>query len=99
MKKIFRTITDRWKASIPVFFKWVMGIGSGVAAVALAIHMALTSGGATIPQWWDTIYPYLIGVGAGMIATAKLTQKQQDTSIINKEEDDPVQSQERTEHL
>lgn len=75
MKKVFITIKDRWKAQIPVFFKWIIGIGGGVASVALAIQMALTSGGATVPEWWEALYPYLIGVGAGMTATAKFTQK------------------------
>ncbi len=75
MKKIFSTIKERWKAQIPVFFKWMIGIGTGVAAVASAIQMALTSGGAIIPAWWETLYPYLIGISAGMIATAKFTQK------------------------
>lgn len=75
MKRVFIIIKERWKAQIPIFFKWIMGIGTGVAAVALAIQMALTSGGATIPEWWETIYPYLIGIGAGMTASAKFTQK------------------------
>lgn len=74
MNEIFKIIIERWKARMPKFFKWVMGIGTGVAAVALAIQMALNSGGATIPEWWETLYPYLIGVGAGMTACAKFTQ-------------------------
>lgn len=61
---------------MPVFFKWIMGIGTSVAAIALAIQMALDSGGATIPEWWVKVYPYLIGIGAGMTASAKFTQKQ-----------------------
>lgn len=75
MKKVFSTIKERWKAQIPIFFQWIIGIGTGVAAVALAIQMALTSGDATIPEWWESLYPYLIGIGAGMTATAKFTQK------------------------
>lgn len=75
MKKVLSTIKEQWKAQVPIFFQWVIGIGAGVATVALAIQMALTSGGATIPEWWEIIYPYLIGIGAGMTATAKLTQK------------------------
>lgn len=88
--RIIRTIKRRWKARVPKFFKWVMGIGTSVAAVALAIQMALVSGGASVPAWWETIYPYLIGIGAGMTAVAKLTRDQQepppaDKTIIDKE--------------
>lgn len=75
MKVLYQTIIDRWKASVPVFFQWIIGLGTGVAGVALAIQTALTSAGATIPDWWEALYPYLIGIGAGMTATAKLTQK------------------------
>lgn len=76
MRQIINTIKNRWKAQMPAFFKWVMGISGSIAAIALAIQVALTSGNAVIPEWWETIYPYLIGIGAGMSATAKLTQKQ-----------------------
>lgn len=75
MKKILKTISDRWNSDMPKFFKWVMGIGTSIAAIALAIQMALNSGGAVTPQWWETLYPYLIGIGAGMTAVAKLTQE------------------------
>lgn len=75
MKKVFNTIIERWKAKVPLFFKWIMGIGTGVAAIALAIQMALDAGNAIAPEWWTNLYPYLIGIGAGMTATAKLTQQ------------------------
>ena len=52
-----------------------MGIAVSVSGVAIAVHTAITSSGADIPEWWATIYPYLIGFGAGMTAVAKLTQK------------------------
>lgn len=75
MKQLIKTIRERWTAQIPVFFKWIMGIGTGIASIAFSIQMALDSSGATAPDWWVTIYPYLIGIGAGMTATAKFTQK------------------------
>lgn len=75
MKRVFNIIIRRWKAQMPVFFQWIMGIGTSVATIALAIQMALNTGGATIPVWWERIYPYLIGIGAGMSASAKFTQK------------------------
>lgn len=75
MKLLIKTIKERWKAAMPVFFKWIMGIGTAIAGIALSIQLALDSGGATIPEWWEKLYPYLIGIGAGMTATAKFTQK------------------------
>jgi len=72
---MIQTIKERWKARVPKFFKWIMGIGTGIATIALAIQMALNSAGASIPEWWETIYPYMIGIGAGMTAVAKLTRE------------------------
>ena len=31
---------ERWKAQMPIFFQWIMGIGTSVAAIALAIQMS-----------------------------------------------------------
>ena len=75
---VVNTFVQRWKAAMPAFFKWIMGFGTALAAIAVAVQMALNSSGATPPEWWVTIYPYLIGAGAGMTATAKFTQQQGD---------------------
>ena len=77
MKKVslwWQVIASRWEATTPKFFKWVVRIALSVSAVAIAIHVALVSGGATEPAWWTDIYPYLIGVPAGMAAVAKMTR-------------------------
>lgn len=76
MKNTINVIVNRWRAQMPDFFKWILGLGTGAASIAVAIQMSLTSAGATVPGWWETIFPYIVGLGAGMTATAKLTQKQ-----------------------
>lgn len=73
--KRFKTVSGRWRATTPHFFKRIIYIGSIVSGVALAIHVALLAGGAVEPQWWQDVYPYLIGVPAGMAAVAKLTKE------------------------
>lgn len=83
MKKIFTIVKNRWNAAMPLFFKWIMGIGAGLASIALAVHTAMLSAGAQIPDWWNAIYPYIIGVGAGMTAAAKLTQTPQNNDTEN----------------
>lgn len=72
---VLKTIIGRWKANTPKFFKWIMGVSASVGAVALAVQMQLDAAGAAAPQWWTTAYPYLVGISAGMAATAKLTRK------------------------
>ena len=56
---------------MPKFFKWVMGISVSVSAIALAIQMALNSGGAMAPEWWNTIYPYRSWNDCGIKADPK----------------------------
>lgn len=75
IKEIASTIIERWKSKMPQFFKWIMGINAALAAIAVAVQTALTAGGAIAPSWWETIYPYIIGINAGMIAASKFTQK------------------------
>lgn len=70
----WHVIISRWKATTPKFFKWIVRLGLAVSGTAVAIHVALVSGGAVEPAWWTDIYPYLIGVPAGMAAVAKMTR-------------------------
>jgi len=30
--------------------------------------------GSQVPEWWNDIYPYLVGITAGMAFAAKFTQ-------------------------
>ena len=75
MKASFKSIISRWRATTPFFFKRIIYVGSIISGVALAIHVALVAGNAVEPQWWQDIYPYLIGIPAGMAAVAKLTKE------------------------
>lgn len=73
LKYAYRRARQRWRSKMPVFFRWLSMVAAGISAVALAINTALLEGGAEIPVWWSAIYPYLIGIGAGIVATSKFT--------------------------
>lgn len=81
MKKFLILLNQRWKAETPQFFKRIVSVGLSISAVAMAIHFATIGAGATEPEWWGIVYPYVVGIPAGMAAAAKLTKE--DT---NKEE-------------
>lgn len=49
-----------------------------ISTVAIAIQTALMAAGAVTPQWWTDIFPYLVGIPAGMAAVAKLTKEDND---------------------
>ena len=74
MKKFMLNLRNRWESETPRFFKKIIRIGLSVSGIAIAIHMAVDVAGAIEPQWWITIYPYIVGLPAGMAATAKLTR-------------------------
>lgn len=73
--KWIRVAIYRFKQQTPAFFKVLVRIGLGISTVAASIQVALNTAEAAAPDWWTTAYPYLIGVGAGMAAAAKLTKE------------------------
>lgn len=75
MYKGLETLRERWKARTPIIFSKIIKIAVGISCVAIAIQTALITAGSEIPEWWSTIFPYMIGAGAGMSAVAKLTQQ------------------------
>lgn len=74
MKKIINSIKNRWLAKTPKFFKNIIRIGISISGIAIAMHGAMLAAGAIEPEWWITIYPYLVSIPAGMAACAKLTR-------------------------
>lgn len=71
---IFKTIKDRWNADSPILFKRITNIGCSVSAIAISVNLALSASGANEPHWWVNVFPYLVGIPAGMAAVAKLTR-------------------------
>ena len=74
IRKGWATAVSRWKAKTPVFFSNAIKVALAISGTAAAIHAAVVQGGAREPEWWVSVYPYLIGVPAGMAAMAKFTQ-------------------------
>ncbi len=67
------TVSKRWKKKMPKFFKGVFWVCSLISGTALAVNSAIQAAGATPHDWWVEIFPYLIGVPAGMAFAAKFT--------------------------
>ena len=60
---------------MPVFFRRLFWICSLISGTALAVNTAITAGGGTPHEWWQDIYPYLLGFPAGIAFAAKFTQQ------------------------
>lgn len=72
--KLIDTLKQRWQNAMPKFFRiiaWTCGLVSGTA---LAVNEAMQIAGAEPHEWWTDIFPYLVGVPAGMLFVAKFTQ-------------------------
>ena len=68
-------IRHRWKNAMPKFFRIVFWICALISGTALAANTAIISAGGVTHEWWNDIYPYLIGVPAGMAFVCKFTQQ------------------------
>ena len=64
MKKNINTLLDRWRSESPLIFKRITNFCLAISGMAIAIHVAVSASGATEPEWWNTIYPYLVGIPA-----------------------------------
>lgn len=73
-KSFWKTLKERWSNKMPKFFTVLFVGGTFVSGTALAINTACVAAGAALPDWWNEIYAYLIGIPAGMAFAAKFTQ-------------------------
>ena len=71
----FRILKRRWLNTMPRFFRNICWTGALISGTALAVNTAIVAGGGTTHAWWDDIYPYLLGIPAGMAFVAKFTQQ------------------------
>lgn len=77
MKKIkewWREAKARWKAQTPKVFRKAQKVCAFIATVALGINSACKMADAIMPEWWVTIYPYLIGASAALVAGYQFTR-------------------------
>lgn len=75
VRKFGKTLEQRWMNTMPKFFKVIFWVCSLISGTALAINTAIVAGGGTTHEWWNEIYPYLLGIPAGMAFVCKFTQQ------------------------
>ena len=78
--KGIKILKNRWKAKMPKFFRNALWLCTCVSGVAIAINFAMTSGNAIAPEWWNIIYPYLVGIPAGAAAISKFAKDDKETN-------------------
>ena len=85
IKDIWTIARNRWKNAMPKFFKVIMCVCALISGTALAVNTAVVAGGGSTHEWWNDIYPYLLGVPAGAMFVCKFTQQYAKTGepIVN----------------
>ena len=66
-------LKERWMQKMPRFFRQLVILCACVVGTAFGINTMLQMTGATPHDWWNDIYPLLIGVPTGMGIVCKLT--------------------------
>ena len=75
IRRLWQTLKHRWKNAMPKFFSRVCWTCALVSGAAVAANTAVMAAGGTTHEWWNDIYPYLVGVPAGAAFVAKFTQQ------------------------
>ena len=64
----------RFKAQTPKVFKKVQYIAGAASAVMIAVNAECINYDITLPDWWSSSIPYVIGFSAGLVALSQFTQ-------------------------
>lgn len=68
-----KELRERWAKRMPRFFRQLTVLCVCVVATAYGINQIMVFGGATPHEWWNDVYPLLLGVPTGMVIVCKLT--------------------------
>lgn len=88
IKTFSKEAKNRWRAKMPKFFNRVCWVCSLISGTALAANEAMQLAGATPHEWWTDLFPYLVGIPAGMAFAAKFTQTYPQTKNTVLDKDD-----------
>lgn len=73
--EIVYKLWNKFKADTPKIAKWVRNISAGISGCALAIMTALLAAQSNIPEWFNKVYPYLIGIPAAIAFVSQFSSK------------------------
>lgn len=73
--EILNKLLSKFKADTPKIARWVRNIAAGISGCALAIMTALLAAQSNVPEWFNKIYPYLIGIPAAIAFISQFSSK------------------------
>ena len=66
-------MAERWHKRMPRFFRGIVILACFIGGMAFSINTGITLAGGTTHEWWNNIYPYIIGGSIGVIFACKFT--------------------------
>lgn len=75
------TLSRRFQADTPKVARWVRNIAAFVSGLAMAVMTALITAQAVIPEWFNSIYPYLIGLPAAVAFACQFSEKKMEEPL------------------
>lgn len=72
---IIEKLWSNFKDDTPKIAKRIRNIAAGISGCALAVMTALLAAQSRIPDWFNTIYPYLIGIPAIIAFVSQFSSK------------------------
>lgn len=75
IENIFHRLAERFQADTPKIAGRVRNISAFISGLALAVMTALLAAQSPIPEWFNNIYPYLIGVPAAVAFACQFAEK------------------------
>lgn len=73
--KIYDKLYKRFIADTPKIAKWIRNTSATISGCALAVMTALLAAQSSIPEWFNKIYPYLIGIPAIVAFISQFSNK------------------------
>lgn len=74
MAKWFKQAINRCKAQTPKVFRKVQYVAGIVGTVVVAVNAEFVEYGASLPDWWGTSLPYIVGFSTGLVTLSQFTQ-------------------------
>lgn len=75
---MIKNLINKFKAETPKFAKCIRNTAMAISGCALAIMTALVAAQSRIPDWWGTVYPYLVGIPAAIAFFSQFSTKKDD---------------------
>lgn len=73
--EIFNRLYKKFCADTPKIAKWVRNTSAAISGCSLAVMTALLAAQSPIPEWFNKIYPYLIGAPAAIAFISQFSTK------------------------